>query len=68
MRIGIVQPYFFPYAGYFQLIHASDRFLFLDDVSYIKRGWINRNRMLIGLPQSRRISCTDDRALRGGRS
>lgn len=47
MKIAIMQPYFFPYIGYWQLIHAVDRFVILDDVSYINRGWINRNRILI---------------------
>lgn len=44
-KIAIMQPYFFPYAGYFQLIHEVDLFVFLDDVQYIRRGWINRNRI-----------------------
>jgi WbqC-like protein family len=49
--IAIMQPYFFPYIGYFQLIHAVDRFVIYDDVNYIMRGWINRNRILInGIP------------------
>lgn len=47
MKIAIMQPYFFPYVGYWQLIHAVDRFVILDDVNYINRGWINRNRILI---------------------
>jgi hypothetical protein len=42
-----MQPYLFPYIGYFQLIHACDRFVFYDDVSFIKQGWINRNRYLL---------------------
>ena len=42
-----MQPYFFPYIGYFQLIKAVDKFVFYDDVNYIKNGWINRNRILI---------------------
>lgn len=46
MRIGIMQPYFFPYLGYFQLINAVDRFILFDDVQYIRHGWINRNRIL----------------------
>ena len=46
MKTAIMQPYFFPYIGYWQLIHASDVFLILDDVHYIKRGWISRNRIL----------------------
>jgi hypothetical protein len=44
---SINQPYFFPYIGYFQLIHASVKFISLEDVNYITGGWINRNRILI---------------------
>jgi hypothetical protein len=47
MKLAIMQPYFFPYLGYFQLVHASDRFVFYDDVNFIKNGWINRNRFLL---------------------
>lgn len=47
MKLGIMQPYFFPYIGYFQLIKTVDKFIFYDDVNYIKNGWINRNRILI---------------------
>jgi len=46
MRLAIMQPYFFPYVGYFQLIAAVDRFVVYDDVAFIKNGWINRNRIL----------------------
>ncbi len=42
-----MQPYLFPYIGYFQLINAVDLFVIFDDVNYIKRGWINRNRILL---------------------
>lgn len=42
-----MQPYFFPYLGYFQLIDSVDSFVFYDDVNYITNGWINRNRILI---------------------
>jgi len=45
--LAIMQPYFFPYIGYWQLINAVDRFVIYDDVNYIKGGWINRNRILI---------------------
>ena len=45
-RIAIMQPYFFPYIGYWQLIHAVDCFVILDDAQYIRHGWINRNRIL----------------------
>ena len=44
--VAIMQPYLFPYIGYFQLIHAADIFVSADDVQWIKRGWINRNRIL----------------------
>ena len=46
MKIAIMQPYFFPYIGYFQLIKSVDRFIVYDDVNFIKKGWINRNKML----------------------
>lgn len=46
MRVAIMQPYFMPYIGYWQLIRAVDIFVILDDVNYIKRGWINRNYIL----------------------
>lgn len=47
MRLGMQQPYLFPYIGYFQLIRAVDQFVVYDDVQYIKGGWINRNRILL---------------------
>ena len=47
MTIAIMQPYLFPYIGYFQLIHAVDRFVIYDDVNFIKRGWIARNNILV---------------------
>ena len=43
MKIGIMQPYFFPYLGYWQLMNRVDRYVVLDDVAFIKKGWINRN-------------------------
>lgn len=45
--IAIMQPYFLPYIGYFQLIAAVDKFVIFDDVNYINRGWINKNRLLL---------------------
>lgn len=48
MKLAIMQPYFVPYIGYFQLMAAVDRFVLFDDVSFINRGWINRNRILVG--------------------
>lgn len=46
-KVGIMQPYLFPYIGYWQLINAVDEFVVLDDVNFIVRGWINRNNMLL---------------------
>ena len=48
MKLGIMQPYFLPYIGYFQLINAVDKYVIYDDVQYIKDGWINRNKILLG--------------------
>lgn len=47
MKLAIMQPYFLPYIGYFQLMAAVDKFVVLDDVNYINRGWVNRNRLLL---------------------
>jgi hypothetical protein len=55
MKLGIMQPYFFPYLGYWQLIHAVDKYVIYDDVNYIKGGWINRNNILIN-GESKRIN------------
>lgn len=46
MKLAIMQPYFFPYLGYFQLLNAVDEFILIDVVQYIRHGWINRNRIL----------------------
>lgn len=46
MKVAIMQPYFFPYIGYFQLIAQSDLFILLDEVQFIRHGWIERNRIL----------------------
>jgi len=48
MTLAIMQPYFFPYIGYWQLINAVDTFVIYDDVNYIKQGYINRNSILVG--------------------
>jgi len=47
MKVGIMQPYFLPYIGYFQLIAAVDLFVVYDNIKYTKKGWINRNRFLL---------------------
>lgn len=46
MKIGIMQPYFLPYIGYFTLIKYTDKFILFDTVQFIKHGWIERNRIL----------------------
>lgn len=46
MRLGIMQPYFFPYLGYFDIINCVDKWIVFDTVQYIRHGWINRNRIL----------------------
>src|SRR3974390_577752 len=46
MKVAIMQPYIFPYLGYFQLLGAVDIFVVYDNIQYTKKGWINRNRML----------------------
>jgi len=46
MKLAIMQPYLFPYIGYFQMINAVDKFIFYDDVNYMKGGWINRNNII----------------------
>ena len=66
--VAIMQPYFFPYIGYFQLIAAADVFIVYDNIKYTKSGWINRNRMLLNgkdamfsLPLKKASDCLDVR-------
>jgi len=47
MTIAIMQPYFFPYIGYWQLINAVDLFVIFDDVNFIKKGYVNKNSILV---------------------
>ncbi|MFR3567544.1 MAG: WbqC family protein [Paraclostridium sordellii] len=47
MKLGIMQPYFLPYIGYWQLLNAVDQYVIYDDVNFIKGGWINRNNILM---------------------
>ncbi len=47
MKVGIMQPYFFPYIGYFQMMNSVDEFVVYDNIQFTKKGWINRNRFLI---------------------
>jgi hypothetical protein len=47
MKLAIMQPYFLPYIGYFQLMNAVDEFVIYDNIEFTKKGWINRNRILV---------------------
>ncbi len=46
INVAIMQPYFLPYIGYWQLVNAVDKFVVYDNIEYTKKGWINRNRLL----------------------
>lgn len=46
-KVAIMQPYFFPYMGYFHLLNSVDEFVIYDNIQYTKKGWINRNRILV---------------------
>lgn len=68
VTLGIMQPYFLPYIGYWQLLAAVDRFVVYDNIQYTKKGWINRNRFLRGgadapftLPLKKGSNCLDVR-------
>ena len=47
MKVGIMQPYFLPYIGYFQLMKTVEKYVIADSLNYIKQGWINRNKLLL---------------------
>lgn len=47
MKLAIMQPYFFPYIGYFQLMSSVDTFVVYDNIQFVKKGWIHRNRILV---------------------
>jgi len=46
MKVAIMEPYFFPYLGHFDLINSVDHWIVFDTAQYIRHGWGNRNRML----------------------
>lgn len=48
MKLGIMQPYFLPYIGYFQLLRAVDQFVIYDNIQFTKKGWIRHNKILVG--------------------
>ncbi|WP_203141789.1 WbqC family protein [Marinobacter mangrovi] len=71
MRLAIMQPYFFPYIGYFRLLKEADVFLLFDNVQFPRRGWVHRNRGLINgdwvwvtLPLQKAAQSTEIRELR----
>ncbi|MEQ6343175.1 WbqC family protein [Vibrio cyclitrophicus] len=47
MKLAVMQPYLFPYIGYYQLVKSVDKFVLYDDVNFIKSGYINRNNILV---------------------
>ena len=51
IKLGIMQPYIFPYIGYFSLIFETDKWVVFDDIQYIRHGWVNRNRILHPNPE-----------------
>jgi len=68
VKTAIMQPYFFPYLGYYQLIASVDLFIVYDNIKYTKKGWINRNRVLLNgtdvmlsLPLKNAPDCSDIR-------
>ena len=64
MRVAIMQPYFCPYLGYFKLISSVDKFVLYDNIQYTKKGWINRNRILVnGEPHRFTIPIKKDSSL-----
>lgn len=63
MKLGIMQPYFMPYIGYFQLMKAVDKYVVYDDVNYIKGGWGNRNHILINGKKKCSLSLCGKRVL-----
>jgi hypothetical protein len=46
-KLGIMQPYFFPYIGYYQLLNFVDQYVIYDNIEFTRKGWINRNRILV---------------------
>ena len=60
MKLGVMQPYLFPYLGYWQLVNTVDKYIILDDVTFIKQGYINRNNILVqGKAQAFNIQVKD---------
>src|SRR5574344_2589560 len=55
MKLGIMQPYFFPYLGYISLIKHTDEFILFDPVQFIHHGWIERNRILKPFDKNKQV-------------
>lgn len=56
-----MQPYFFPYVGYFQLISEVDKYILYDNLNYIKEGWVNKNRIMVAGQKETYISVPIDK-------
>jgi len=67
MKLGIMQPYFFPYLGYFDLINRTDRWIVFDVVKYAPKSWMNRNRVLDPSKDWQYINVPVDRHVGEGR-
>jgi hypothetical protein len=62
LTIAIMQPYFFPYAGYFRLLAASDLFVIYDCVQFPRRGWVHRNKLLDASGEARWLTLPLEKA------
>lgn len=52
MTLGLMQPYLFPYLGYFQLMRHVDTYVFYENVQYMRQGWVNRNRLYTNIKKN----------------
>ena len=62
LTVAIMQPYFFPYAGYFRLFAASDLFVIYDCVQFPRRGWVHRNKLIDAAGEARWLTLPLEKA------
>jgi hypothetical protein len=62
LTVAIMQPYFFPYAGYFRLLAASDLFVIYDCVQFPRRGWVHRNKLIDASGEARWLTLPLEKA------
>jgi hypothetical protein len=62
LTVAIMQPYFFPYAGYFRLLAASDLFVIYDCVQFPRRGWVHRNKLIDAAGEARWLTLPLEKA------